>query len=312
MLCCAAGAPPPGLRGNALPCSFHELVVAPVVLLLAFRQAARALGARRALAELGALVVYGYALEAVAMAVFQSHRYSSGWLLSPGGVPLAVAAVWAAVIASVMALAGLRHPAQPLRVAAWAALLGVSLDLLVEPVATRLALWAWTPPGPWLLVPLGNFVGWSVIVGAYAYGAERFGGISRGLAAAAERALLAAACVGALVMVGLAWRGLQVEERLTAPTGWLFAACAWALCAWGVPRAPRAGGRESGLATRLGATPSREPAAVLLVLAATFALYAALLREPQRLVLALLVLMALGVAVGRAAPPLSPGRASSS
>ena len=283
-----------------LPCWFHELVVAPVVLLLAFRQAARALGVRRALAEIAALMVYGYVLEAVAMAVFASHHYTSAWRASPRGVPLAVAVVWAAVIASAMALAGRRHPRQPLRLATWAALLGISLDLLVEPVATRLSLWAWTPAGPWLQVPLGNFVGWSVIVGAYACGAERFGGISRGLAAAAERALLATGCVAALVLVGLAWRGLQVEERLSAPAGWLFALGAWALCAWGLPRASPLGGNESGLATRLGAAPGREPAAVLLVLAAVFALDAALLREAQRLAIAGIVLVALAAATRRA------------
>ena len=45
-----------------------------------------------------------------------------------------------------------------------AALIAISLDLLMEPVAVRLGLWRWTPPGAWLGVPVGNFVGWAVIV----------------------------------------------------------------------------------------------------------------------------------------------------
>ena len=293
----------PPARERALPIWVHEFVAAPLAFLLAFRLGARALGAGRALTELVALAFYGYVLEAVAIAVFGSHRYAEGWRAAPGGVPLAVACVWAALIASAMALAGRRHPRQPLRLAVWAALLGVSLDLLVEPVATRLGLWSWTPPGPWLDIPLGNFVGWSVIVGTYAYGAERWGGRERGRAAALDRVVLAAACVCALVAVGLLWRGLGFEDRLDERTGWVAVFCVWACAAWGLPVA-RSTTRAPGLATRLGGVPGREPAAVLLVLAAVFSLDAVALRDAPRLVLAGGVLLALAVAVSR-------GRASS-
>ena len=73
-----------------------------------------------------------------------------------------------------MALAARRRGPAALGRAAVAALLGISLDLLMEPVAAARGLWSWTPPGPWLDVPIGNFVGWAVIVGAYTFGAERF------------------------------------------------------------------------------------------------------------------------------------------
>jgi hypothetical protein len=287
-----------------VPSWVHEFVAAPLALALTFRHAARALGARRAAAEVLALAAYGYALEVVAIAIFRSHRYADAWSIAPGGVPLAVAAVWAALIASAMALAGRRFAGTPVRLAAWAALLGLSLDLLIEPVATRLGLWAWTPPGPWLAVPLGNFVGWSVIVGAYAYGAERWGGLRRGPTAALDRALLAAACVLALVMVGLVWRGLEVEERLTERVGWLAAVLVWGLAAWGLPPARRVVEREPGLATRLARARGPEPAAVLLVLAAVFCVDAAWLGDRARVVLAAGALSALAVAVSR-------GRASS-
>ena len=288
-----------------MPLWVHEFLAAPLALVLAFRLAARALGPRRAVVELAALSAYGYLLEVVAIAVFRSHRYADAWWADPGGVPLAVAGVWAALIASAMALAGRRFPRAPWPLAAWAALLGLSLDLLVEPVATRLGFWAWTPAGPWLEVPLGNFVGWSVIVGVYAYGAERWGGVRRGPAAALERAVLAVLCVGALVAVGLVWRGLHIEERLSERTGWLAALGVWSLAAWGLPGVATATAREAGLATRLGRAPGYEPAGVLLLLGLVFCLDALVLGDAPRLVLAAGALTSLGVAVSR-------GKASSS
>ena len=82
--------------------------MAPLAAALAFRHARRALGARRAAGELAALAAYGFALEAVAMAVFASHAYDASWRVAPLGVPLAVALVWAAVITAAMAVAGRR------------------------------------------------------------------------------------------------------------------------------------------------------------------------------------------------------------
>ena len=97
---------------------------------------------------------------------------------------------------------------------------------MIEPVAVRLGLWSWTPPGPWLGVPIGNFVGWAVIVGAYAYGAERWSSVEGWRSAiAARRAALAAACIAALIAVGLAWTRLGLERVFEDGRGWI---------AWGV------------------------------------------------------------------------------
>src|SRR6185295_6202766 len=90
---------------------FHELVVAPAALLGAWVMGVRALGRRRAAVELVALALYGYMIELVAMRVFGSHSYGTEWLLAPLGVPLAVAAVWAAVILAAMGLAARLGPA---------------------------------------------------------------------------------------------------------------------------------------------------------------------------------------------------------
>lgn len=260
-----------------LPPWAHEAVVAPLAAALALHQAARALGLARALVELGALAAYGYALERVAIAVFRSHVYGDAWALAPGGVPVAVAVVWAAVLSSAMAVAGRRGRAGPLDRAATAALVGITLDLLMEPVAVRRGLWHWTPPGAWLGVPVGNFVGWGVIVGVYTYGAERWGGASALRREALHRLGLAVAAVAALVAVGLVWRGLALEDRFGARTGW----ATWgALLLATAARATARAGTDAGagtLATRLARTSGRGPAAVFLFLAAAFAWDAAAL-----------------------------------
>jgi len=281
--------------------AIHECVVAPAALAAAFLHARRALGARRAAGELLVLAAYGFALEAVAIRVFSSHTYGTAWVAAPLGVPLAVAVVWAAVIASAMALAArLRGPSAWSR-AATAALVAMSLDLLMEPVAVRIGLWHWTPAGPWMGVPIGNFVGWAVIVAGYALGAERFGGDPAGREAG-RRVAVAAGSVLALVAVGLAWRELRAERLFLEGRGWL----AWAailsatIVAATVPSGPP--GDMGALGVRLGRARGRGPQAVFLGLCAVFA-YDAVALDDRRL---------WGIALGSVAVLLwVSGRASS-
>jgi hypothetical protein len=261
------------------PVSFHELVVAPAAFAAAFLHARRALGGGRAAGELLALAAYGYALEAVAIRVFASHDYGAGWSVAPLGVPVAVALVWAAVISSAMALAARNGPRGIAARAAVAALIAVSLDLLIEPVAVRAGLWRWTPPGPWLGVPIGNFVGWAVIVAGYAYGAERLSAEGGTLHEALRRLAVAAASVLALVLVGLAWRESHAEGLFSEGRGWI----AWAsiLAITLVATAARGFRAEgTGLGARLGRAPGWGPAAVFLGLAAVFAADAAEIADP--------------------------------
>jgi uncharacterized membrane protein len=262
-----------------LPVWFHEAVVSPVVVSLAVVHAARSLGWKLATVEIGALVAYGFALEKTAMMVFASHRYAAAWRGAPLGVPLAVAAVWGALILSGLAAAGRRGLHSPLARAALAAGLGIVLDLLMEPVAVRAGLWEWTPPGPWLGVPIGNFVGWTVIVGAYAFGAERWGGAASLGGQAMRRVALAAAAIVVLLVVGLAWRGLGAEELFRGAGGWVV----WAALLIGTMVLGRGGAPSplpgTSLASRLG-TRSVLPRAVFFGVAATFAFDAAALRDP--------------------------------
>jgi hypothetical protein len=287
-----------------LPVAVHEFVVAPAALALAFRHARAALGTRRAAGELGALIAYGFLLERLSMALFDSHRYPAGWVLAPMGVPLAVALVWAAVISSALALAAGRGLGTPVMRALGAALIAVTLDLMLEPVAVRRGLWEWTPPGPWLGVPLGSFVGWIVIVAAYGLGAERWAGGGRFVTEALWRAVLTAGSLAVLAAVGLVWTRLGLEDVLGRRGGWLFwGVVLMAAAAVGLRRSPPAVGDT--LAVRLGAAPGRGPGLVFLVVATAFAAEAAALGDR------VIGLVALGTALALM-PLLRPTETASS
>jgi len=263
---------------SGLPVAVHEFLVAPAVFVIALRHGRAALGARRAVGELLALVAYGWALERVSMSVFASHRYGAGWRVVLLGVPVAVATVWAAVISSALALSARRGVRPAAARALGAALFAVTLDLAIEPVALRRGLWYWTPPGPWLGVPVGNFVGWIVIVASYGVGAERWAGGGPLVSEAARRLAVAAASLTALVGVGLLWTRLELEQAVGRRGGWLFwGGVLLATAALGLRRAaPLEGDTLSG---RLAAAPGAGPALVFLVVATAFAAEAAWLGE---------------------------------
>ena len=289
---------------TGVPVAVHEFLVAPAAILLAFRHARAALGARRAAGELLTLAVYGFALERLSMSVFGSHRYGAGWVLAPLGVPIAVALVWAAVISSALALAARRGLRPAWARALAAALFAVTLDLTIEPVAVRRGLWEWTPPGPWLGVPIGNFVGWVVIVAGYGIGAERWARGGRFGVEAARRLVLAGGALTALVAVGTVWTRLGMETVLGRRGGWL----AWGLvlvttAALGLRRAPAFEGET--LAGRLAVTSGMAPGLVFLAVATAFAAEAALLAD------AVIGLVALGTVLALL-PLLRPSGTASS
>jgi hypothetical protein len=204
------------------------------------------------------------------------------------------------VIVAAMALASRLARSAAGRAAA-AALIGVSLDLLMEPVAVRAGLWSWTPPGPWLSVPVGNFVGWVVILGTYTVGAERWGGAGSLAAQALRRLALGGAAVGALLIVGTVWRATDAERAFSGGRSW----AAWGLLLTATAamavrtRAGEPG--EHGLAARLGAARGPLPAAVLLLLAAVFAADALAQADPRLVLVALGSIGVLAAVAGRAA-----------
>jgi uncharacterized membrane protein len=255
--------------------AFYELVVAPLVFALLARHARRALGAGRAAVEVLALVGYGFAVERASMSLFSSHEYGSGWRIVPFGVPLAVTLVWASLILAGLALASRLSLRSPLARAAAATLLGLSLDLVMEPVAVAEGLWRWTPAGGWLAVPLGNYVGWAVIVGIYAWGAERFSARGSLLRQGTWRALLALLALGVLVAVGLLWRRLGVEGLLPPEAGWIL----WGvvcLATLSLALRSRWSALGTSLGSRLGVVPGHGPGLVFLISGAAFVTHAML------------------------------------
>jgi hypothetical protein len=248
----------------------HELVVAPTAFALAAWHARRALGPRRAGLEMLSLALYGFALEWAAMRAFASHSYADAWALAPLGVPVAVAAVWAALIMSCLSLAArIGYVSPPARGVA-AALLAIALDLLIEPVALRTGLWRWTPPGPWLDVPIGNFVGWAVVVGGWTWGAEAWGRAENSAGRVLARVVLGCSVVLALLGVGAAWRALAAERLFEGGAGWML----WAAIVAGAaglrlkrPVAPEG----PTLASRLAAAHGPLPGLVIVLIFATFA-----------------------------------------
>jgi uncharacterized membrane protein len=255
---------------KANPVWLYELLVAPAAFGLAALHARRALGSSRASLELLSLVLYGFGLEWTAMRVFSSHVYGDAWALAPFGVPVAVALVWASVIVSALALAARLGYASPVARGAAAALVGIALDLLMEPVAVQAGFWHWTPPGPWLDVPVGNFVGWAVVVGGWAVGAESWRGSQSGLRHALARAALGGSVVLALLGVGFAWRGLAAERLFEGRASWIVWVVLLALAAGLRLKRPAASERWS-LAARLAAAPGPLPEAVIVLVLAAFA-----------------------------------------
>jgi len=292
---------------TALPVWAHELVVAPGAFGLAFLHARRALGTARAALELSVLAVYGFCLELAAIRSFSSHEYGTAWGLAPFGVPVAVAVVWAAVISSAMAIAPRLGWRSALGRGATAALVAIVLDLAMEPVAVRAGLWTWTPPGPWLGIPIGNFVGWAVVVGAYTTSVEIWPDQETDLRTSAMRRLaLAAVSIAMLLAVGAVWTGWRAERLFAGPRGWMvWATVVSAGALAGLPALARSrAGRSAtpsrrddgiGLASRLAVPPATLPAGTFLLLAGAFTTDAALL---QRADVGVVVLASLGVLAG--------------
>jgi len=271
---------------SALPAGAYDLLAAPAAGALAFGLARRGLGLPRAAVELAVLVLYGYALEWVVIAVFSSHSYAGSWKLAPGGVPVAVAVVWAALTLAALALAARLGFETPLARARAAALLGLTLDLLMEPVAVRVPLWLWTPPGPWLGVPLGNFVGWTIIVGVYAYGAERWGPTDRIRHAAARRVVLGIVSIGVLVAAGFVWRATGAERLFAGAGGWIVWGALLLAAARLALRGPRPVAPD-GLGGRLAQAPPFLALGVFLSIAALFAVDAISSGDPRLRLVAL-------------------------
>jgi uncharacterized membrane protein len=117
---------------------------------------------------LGALF-YGLLLEVVTIYAHHAYAYSPDHLFMIGPVPLWIGVGWCIILYAAMLLtdaAGIPVLSQPLV----DALVAVSLDLGLDPVAVELGAWRWLelkPYAEYFGVPWGNFFGWWMVAWSY-------------------------------------------------------------------------------------------------------------------------------------------------
>jgi len=101
------------------------------------------------------LVVAAWIAEDSCIRLYGFYHYAPDWWLFVDRVPLLVVLIWPCVIQSARELAG-------------APLLGAAIVLtdaaLIEPIAVRAKLWAWTEPGLFGVPPIG-ILGWALFAG---------------------------------------------------------------------------------------------------------------------------------------------------
>ncbi len=158
-------------------------------------------------------MLYGYLLEYMDIRDYHAYVYGKFHIMLPGAVPLAVALSWGMIFYTAVqtsAKLGLPLGRRP-----WLdGLLAIIIDLCMDPIAAQLGYWEWTPPGPWLGIPFGNFFGWLVVItalsGVWQFASQRFQAATQGLL----RQLLILAGV-MVVSLGILFVALAAFERLT-------------------------------------------------------------------------------------------------
>ncbi|MBX3054974.1 MAG: carotenoid biosynthesis protein [Anaerolineae bacterium] len=158
-------------------------------------------------------MLYGYLLEYMDIRDYHAYVYGQFHIMLPGAVPLPVALSWGMIFYAATQTSdklGLLWTRRP-----WLdGLLAISIDLCMDPIAAQLGYWEWTPPGPWLGIPFGNFFGWLVVITALSYvwraASRRFQAITQGLLQ--QLLILVGVMVVSLLILFVA---LAVFERLT-------------------------------------------------------------------------------------------------
>lgn len=114
-------------------------------------------------------MLFGFAIEAYFVLAYGGYSYGDFLLsisLSGHAVPLWVAGGWGAIIYATSKFSDttkLPWWARP----ALDALLAVSADLVLDPLAEHFGWWHWIRPGQFFGVPCDNFIGWMLIVGGF-------------------------------------------------------------------------------------------------------------------------------------------------
>lgn len=119
------------------------------------------LGPPRAILSLLALSAFAYAIESIGVATgFPYGRFFYGDALGPtvaGLVPFLLPVSYAPLVVGAVAAA---WGGPRVRHVAWAALILVWMDAVLDPGATSLGFWVWPEGGAYYGVPPSNFAGW--------------------------------------------------------------------------------------------------------------------------------------------------------
>jgi hypothetical protein len=135
--------------------------------ILAFYAATQLLGESRRTfpGEAVAIALGAVVGEDTCVRAYGFYDYAAGWSAKLDRVPLLVALIWPAVVLSARAVAGrLVGRDRPLRLAVVTGAIVVFDASLIEPIAVKAGLWAWTEPGVFD-VPLVGLLGWGFYAG---------------------------------------------------------------------------------------------------------------------------------------------------
>ncbi|MCC6624136.1 MAG: hypothetical protein IT385_22995 [Deltaproteobacteria bacterium] len=129
---------------------------------------------RRAVLELALVALGAWASEETSILRYGVYAYPDWWWLRLDRVPLVVVLIWPMVVMSARAVVDGLFPAR--RGASRALLVGLVVVVdasLVEVLAVRAELWAWTLPG-YLDVPVIGILGWGAYAAAVTWALERW------------------------------------------------------------------------------------------------------------------------------------------
>jgi len=111
----------------------------------------------------------GYLIEAALVVFAEGYDYGRFLVMLPGPVPLCIAMGWGVIIYASMQttdLMAVPFLARPI----CDALLALSIDFNLDPMAETLGYWHWVKGGQYFGVPYQNFLGWFMIVSGFTAG----------------------------------------------------------------------------------------------------------------------------------------------
>ncbi|MDP7078772.1 MAG: carotenoid biosynthesis protein [Candidatus Undinarchaeales archaeon] len=195
--------------------TLHSLFIyglIPLVFLLAVLSSLRTYGRNATIRTFLTMAVAGLLMEGLTMRLFASHTYNGIFPVPIGDVPLVIVLGWVVIIfISHEIVQAMQIPRSTVGFLMMGAL-AVNIDLMLDPLAEAVGLWHWNIANSFYGVPLGNFLGWFLIVFLFNHlSASR--AVKRVFPNVIMRSLFLAIMPVLLILpVGVAWLHLDVEN----------------------------------------------------------------------------------------------------